>query len=254
MIEDNLAFEDESPLLKHELAYVLGQIKCRTALPILYKILEDLDEHPMVRHEAGEAIGAIGDLNSLPKLQKHLSDKEISVRETCDLAINRIIYENQLNNKDGNSAVVERGSRYYSIDPAPPEEVENEDFSTLKNNLIDGSLPLFKRYRAMFSLRNIGDEKAVLALGNGFTEKNSALFRHEIAYVFGQLRHEASVPFLKRVIDDLNEESMVRHECAEALGSIGTEEALSILKAHINDRCDIVSQSCIVGLGIAECD
>ena len=49
--------------------------------------------------------------------------------------------------------------------------------------LLDGrpitKLPLFQRYRAMFSLRNMGTEEAVLALAHGFTDK-SALFRHEI--------------------------------------------------------------------------
>jgi hypothetical protein len=45
------AFVDPSALLKHELAYVLGQMKNPYAIPILNKTLEDLTEDPMVRHE-----------------------------------------------------------------------------------------------------------------------------------------------------------------------------------------------------------
>merc|ERR1719510_1800031 len=48
-------------------------------------------------------------------------------------------------------------------------------------------LPLFKRYRAMFALRNNGDNQSILILAQGLKSKN-ALFRHEIAYVLGQIQ------------------------------------------------------------------
>lgn len=48
------AFADDSDLLKHELAYCLGQMQDPAAIPILKKVLEDVNEVPMVRHEAGE--------------------------------------------------------------------------------------------------------------------------------------------------------------------------------------------------------
>lgn len=203
-----------------------------------------------LKKKAGEAIGATGDPNSLPILKKYLVDKEVAVRETCELAIERIKYEMDLNKNNINSKV-ERNSPYTSVDPAPPEDSEEED--SLENSLIDTSLPLFKRYKAMFSLRNINDEKSVAALGRGLlSEKKSALFKHEIAYVFGQMQNEASVYYLKKVLNNKEEDFMVRHECAEALGSIGTEEALDALRVHLEDKCDIVRESCEVGLGIAK--
>lgn len=48
------AFSDESDLLKHELAYCLGQMQDPNAIPVLTKVLEDVSQVPMVRHEAGE--------------------------------------------------------------------------------------------------------------------------------------------------------------------------------------------------------
>lgn len=50
----------------------------------------------------------------------------------------------------------------------------------------------------MFSLRNIGTDEAVLALATGFDD-TSALFRHEIAYIFGQMQHPKSVEPLQKV-------------------------------------------------------
>lgn len=63
---------------------------------------------------------------------------------------------------------------------------------------------------------------------SGF-KASSALFRHEVAFIFGQMQDERSVPFLKQTLEDTNEHEMVRHEAAEALGSIATDECTEIL-------------------------
>ena len=44
-------FSDPSALLKHELAYCLGQMKKTAALPTLESVLRNKSEDPMVRHE-----------------------------------------------------------------------------------------------------------------------------------------------------------------------------------------------------------
>ena len=51
------AFDDDSALLKHELAYCLGQMQDRRAIPVLLDVLRDTRQEPMVRHEAGEQTG-----------------------------------------------------------------------------------------------------------------------------------------------------------------------------------------------------
>lgn len=57
------AFSDDSALLKHELAYCLGQMQDRRAVPVLVDVLRDTRQEPMVRHEAGEWRGeAVGTL------------------------------------------------------------------------------------------------------------------------------------------------------------------------------------------------
>lgn len=48
-----LGFSDSSALLKHELAYCLGQMKDTTAIPVLEMVLRNESEDPMVRHEVG---------------------------------------------------------------------------------------------------------------------------------------------------------------------------------------------------------
>ena len=50
----------------------------------------------MCRHEAAEALGALGDMESLGLLRKTRDDagEEGVVRETCDIAVERIEWEN----------------------------------------------------------------------------------------------------------------------------------------------------------------
>jgi deoxyhypusine monooxygenase len=129
----------------------------------------------------------------------------------------------------------------------------------LEKTLMDTTQPLFLRYRAMFALRDLASPPdlptavpAVLALAKGLND-SSALFRHEIAFVFGQLAHPASIPALTAALSNPDEASMVRHEAAEALGSLGDEEGVEdTLKRFLHDKEAVVRESVIVALDMAE--
>ncbi|XP_063747861.1 deoxyhypusine hydroxylase [Eleginops maclovinus] len=242
------AFSDESALLKHELAYCLGQMQDTSAIPSLTAVLKDTQQEPMVRHEAGEALGAIGDPVVLDLLKEYSLDPVIEVAETCQLAVRRMEWlqtggEKQLD--DGNTDK----NPYHSVDPAPP--AVRKSVSELRVALLDETLPLFERYRAMFALRNLGNEEAVLALGDGL-QCSSALFRHEIGYVLGQMQHPAAVPALRAALEHSGESPMVRHEAAEALGSIGKDECLAVLQQFRSDGERVVKESCEVALDMLE--
>lgn len=253
------AFTSPSALLKHELAYCLGQSGKEEAVPFLRAVIEDRQEDSMCRHEAAEALGALGDLNSVELLKERRDDleEEEVVRETCDIAVERIEWEHS----EAGKAERLKQSDFASIDPAPPlaQSTTAPSIPALEHTLLDNSLPLFKRYRAMFALRDMASPPdlptavpAVQALARGFKDP-SALFRHEIAFVFGQLSHPASIPSLVETLGDAKESSMVRHEAAEALGSLGEEEGVEdILKKFLDDPEQVVRDSVIVALDMAE--
>ncbi|XP_047443801.1 deoxyhypusine hydroxylase isoform X2 [Mugil cephalus] len=242
------AFVDESALLKHELAYCLGQMQDKQAIPTLTAVLKDVKQEPMVRHEAGEALGAIGDPVVLDLLKEYSQDPVIEVAETCQLAVCRLEWL-----QSGQEKQLEDGSTdknpYCSVDPAPP--APRKSVPELRSTLLDESLPLFERYRAMFALRNLGTEEAVQALGDGL-QCSSALFRHEIGYVLGQMQHPAAVPALRAALELTTENPMVRHEAAEALGSIGKNECLAVLQCYRGDKERVVKESCEVALDMLE--
>jgi len=253
------AFASPSALLKHELAYCLGQSGHDAAIAPLRGVLEDKEEDSMCRHEAAEALGALSDKSSLELLRTLRDDvKEIDVvRETCDIAVDRIEWDHGL--QKGQEKL--KKSDFTSIDPAPPlpQSTEKPSIPELEKTLLDTSLPLFQRYRAMFALRDLSSPPdlptavpAVQALARGFTDP-SALFRHEIAFVFGQLSHPASIPSLTEALSNTKEASMVRHEAAEALGSLGDEEGVEdTLRKFLNDPEQVVRDSVVVALDMAE--
>ena len=140
-----------------------------------------------------------------------------------------------------------------------PLKASEPSIPDLEKTLLDTKLPLFQRYRAMFGLRDLASPPdlptavgAINALAKGLNDP-SALFRHEIAFVFGQLCHPASIPCLTTCLSNTKEEGMVRHEAAEALGSLGDEEGVEdILKKFLNDPEQVVRDSVIVALDMAE--
>ena len=233
-------FSDPSVLLKHECAYCLGQIGDTAALSVLVGVLNDLQQDPMVRHEAGEALGAIGDPSVRNILEKYSLDAVPEVSETCQIALERIKW---LEDKDKETFV--DNNPYSSVDPAP--SLLHGDIREWQEVLNDTSQSLFKRYRALFSLRNHRGHDAALALTTGLRD-SSSLFKHEIAYVLGQMKEPAAVPALTRSLEDLSESAMVRHECAEALGSIATEESVVTLSVFRHDTERVVRESCEVAL------
>lgn len=153
--------------------------------------------------QAAEAMGAISSESSLPILHEYLSDSNVSVRETCDLAIRKIQFDRASSSSDAAGLAQRDGAEFGSVDPAPglplsmhdtqlpkgsidgnAADVDVKDVERMRKALLDEKASLFERYRAMFGLRNAaGAAKreevqvaAVEALAEGFGD-GSALFR-----------------------------------------------------------------------------
>ena len=143
-------------------------------------------------------------------------------------------------------------SEYGSVDPAPPST--ETDIGMLRTILLDENQKMFQRMLVVFSLRNNRSPDAVKTLCDGF-ESESALLKHELAYVLGQMQDPLAVPKLIEILSDSNEHVMVRHEAAEALGAIGDRRAKPVLQSFLHDVLPEVAESCEVALDLlALCD
>lgn len=217
----------------------VGQTQNPAGITELIKTLSDVHEHPMVRHEAGEALGAICKEDCIEPLKMYVSDASPEVRETCVLALQRIQNANEAEAQKPKSA-------YASVDPTPPES-DCVELTRLESCLLDEEADMFDRYKAMFALRNVGGEQAVNAIAKAF-QCSSALLKHEVAFVLGQMQDPVAIESLKQVLEDTKENPMVRHEAAEALGSIADNACIELLKQYTQDPEPIVAESCVVAL------
>ena len=79
-----------SDLLRHELAFVLGQLASPAAKSALVTVLRDTTVHAMVRHEAAEALGALPDTDKI--LASFANDNDLIVQQSCEVALDAMAY------------------------------------------------------------------------------------------------------------------------------------------------------------------
>ncbi|TXG63791.1 hypothetical protein EZV62_010785 [Acer yangbiense] len=206
---------------------------------------------------AAEALGAIGLESSMPMLKNSLvSNPAQEVREACELALSRI--EDLKTTGDDNVSSMTEKSMFMSVDPAAPASFCSS-VAKLSELLLDEEKGMYERYAALFALRNNGGEEAVSAIIDSLSAK-SALLKHEVAYVLGQLQNKAASAALSNILRDVNEHPMVRHEATEALGSIADTDivvsyynhSVALLVEFARDPDPIVSESCEVALSMLE--
>lgn len=131
----------------------------------------------------------------------------------------------------------------------------------LRKTLVSEAEPLARRFRALFSLKHLACQtpatpqvlQAIDAIAAGFSS-SSALLKHELAYCLGQSRNPHSVPYLRAVLEDKQEDAMCRHEAAEALGALGYEESLELLRRlrDAPDELDVITETCDIAIARIE--
>ena len=89
-----------------------------------------------------------------------------------------------------------------------------ESISEIGKVLQDKSKPLKDRFRALFTLKNLGGSEAIDLIASCFDD-GSALLKHELAYCLGQMQDKYAIPTLVTVLEDKTQEAMVRHEAGK---------------------------------------
>lgn len=103
--------------------------------------------------------------------------------------------------------------------------ISSKTLTSLQSTLLNakGNIPLAHRFRALFTLKSFGKSTAVVdddgpvsdvairIIAQGFNDP-SALLKHELAYVLGQMGNLHAVPVLEQVLGDMDQDPMVRHE------------------------------------------
>ena len=83
---------EASALMRHEVAFALGQMGATGAIEALCETLADSSENGMVRHECAEALGALGSEHArcVEALRTACVDEKREVAETAALALRKL--------------------------------------------------------------------------------------------------------------------------------------------------------------------
>nr|PVC51935.1 hypothetical protein MACL_00001198 [Theileria orientalis] len=245
--------------MRHEIAYVIGQSGCVNAAKRLSELVEDASEDPMVRHEAIEALAALKSTNYKDLIRRFSKDQCRAVRDTCILALHSLESAGSAN-ICGCTSAPPSTSAYRAIDPVPVEasdEPGSRDLERLSELLFNQELAIYKRYEALYKIRAISGDEAAKIIGEALVrDKASEVFRHECAFVLGQMQLISAVESLIECLKNEDEEPMARHEAALALGSCGcinedeecTKKIVEALEKHLGDKVKVVSDSCVVAM------
>lgn len=97
--------------------------------------------------------------------------------------------------------------------------ISNSAIENIGRVLNDPQRPMKERFRALFTLRNLGGEIAIKCINECFKDE-SVLLKHELAYCLGQMQDKRAIPLLRAVLEDTNQDPIVRHEAGKCLLSV----------------------------------
>ena len=129
--------------------------------------------------------------------------------------------------------------------------ITKEQIDKVGELLNNPSRPLKERFRALFTLKNIGGELSIEWISKAFGDE-SALLKPEGAYCLGQLQDPLAIPILTEVLSDPVREPIVRHEAAEALAAIGGDIVTETLTKYAQDPVVEVRETCQLALDMLE--
>jgi len=118
--------------------------------------------------------------------------------------------------------------------------------------LLDVNEPIFDRYRAMFTLREIYTEESCIAVCQALLpenfEKCTPLLKHEVSFVLAQMEkvYHVAVPYLMAVVQDEREAAIVKHESLVGIGEMIDDK--SLIEFLLDHPDPIVSQTCEVAI------
>jgi len=265
-LEEALITEKSSDLIRHEVCYCLGQMLStddnkREIERFLYdEIFQNPKKYqPIVLHEAAEALGNIDSCNNIKLLEKFLNYEDDIIKETCEISVDNINWMKETIH--GKTEGLDKLKLVYRTnDPAPPFNFKNDslytDIESIRNIMHNEKATMFNRYRALFTLREFNNDRAVEILCESFdkiySNKFSPLFKHEVSFILGQmcLQAKGALRQLEIVLQDEDEDPIVRHETALTLGEI--TKSKDILLKYMNHKNQLIAESCEIALDFVD--
>jgi len=255
----SLSVETKSILMRHEIAFTLGQTETEAALETLKHILIDDNEDEVTRHEAAESIALI-DSRPFEKLLKRFArerDRNPILADTSILALEGLRQYRERGEDAEDAPFVPSAicGCAQSVDHLSKIEASEgrsgASLEELSRTLASSEKTLYERYAALFELRDCHRNQAPDIISFALRkDRTSACLRHEMAFTLGLFGDPKSMRVLIDTLENSKEHDVVRHEAAISLGSIDMDEAYRALLRHASSRRAMVRESCLAALAM----
>ena len=252
-----LKFNKESVLMRHEIAFALGQTG--RGVETLKKIMRDSEhEDEVTRHEAAESLSTLVNCKNDFETYAKNRDRFPILADTCALALEGM---RRFLSGETDAAFAPCCGCQTHKNKEKQTSSTSQKTMTVEEEIAacavlgDTQASLYDRYEACFELRDrhLHLDIAVKAIACALEkDTSSACFRHELAFTLGILGSPDSENILISKLDDTTEHSVVRHEAALALQCIASESAERALYrvSKIATEDIMVRESCIVALAM----
>lgn len=269
VLQEGYKYLGESELLRHDVMYCIGQMKVKNSLEFLLGKMNDPKEKSIVRHEAGEALANYHSLREtiIPEMQVHWDSEDELLKSTVRVGIGKLSTFTETSRY---------GKKYGgTIEPAEPfneaevrEFIESKGLESPKNQeelynqihkllLEDYSVvDEFPKYRLCYYLRDQADIRSKTILCDLMKPENrkaaSALLRHELAFIMGQINNNDKViqDRLKEVSLDTTEHPVVRHEAILSFYDVTKDE--EFIEQFLKHENQLIRESVEVAIKIGE--
>jgi len=208
--------QDPNPIVRHESAYILGEIAGEIAINALIKAIQ-IDKSKFVVHEAMLALGTTGNHSYMHMISEFLNSKDSDIRQTAQITIQRM-----QNTKNSHHITYNQST----------------DFSELDEE---------GRIQFSFHLLNDRGEKAIDTMIKMLRVEKNPIVKHEIIFSLGEV---SSNKVILPLTDVLNTDTniFVVHESLLSLGTIGSVNSIAIIEKFLKDPRTEISMSAKIAL------
>lgn len=220
----SLLVNDPSPVVRHEAAYIFGELEDESCTDFLIKTI-NTDNNRFVVHEALLALSNRGIPESQQIISEQINNSDRDVADTAQISLERL--EMKINN-------------------------QKISFDNAKNYLLDLNSKMEERIQSAFLLMDEGSEDSIQTLIKAYHQEPNAIVKHEIVFSLGECASKTGAKVLAEGID-MDDNDFVIHETLLALSTLGYKEYCPIIRKYLNHSSTEVSESAEIALERLNC-
>lgn len=220
----HLLKNDPSPIVRHEAAYILGELKDKECAVSLLNAINE-DDNRFVVHEALLALSNRGDIQYESEIEMMIRHSDQDVADTAVISLQRL----HMKQTDFNLSV-----------------------EAAKKIILAIESKMEERIQASFVLMNDGSNESVDILIEALNHEPNAIVKHEIVFSLGETASKKAATALNLAIK-LSTNDFVIHEILLALSTLGFKEYCETIQEYFKHPSAEIAESAEIAFERLNC-